>query len=86
MALNRLSVEWGRFSAGVCGAKLHVIYDPDADRPIYAAVNKASVNDITVAQTMPIMHPRPLMCMTSATMTTPGGPNSMPPNAGSSPA
>jgi len=45
---------WARFSAGVCGAKLHVIYDPDADRPIYAAVNKASVNDITVAQSMPI--------------------------------
>lgn len=45
---------WARFSAGVCGAKLHVIYDPDADRPIYAAVSKASVNDITVAQAMPI--------------------------------
>jgi hypothetical protein len=46
--------EWARFSAGVCGAKVHVIYDPDADRPIYAAVSRANVNDITVAQTMPI--------------------------------
>jgi hypothetical protein len=33
--LNGLS-QWARFSAGVCGAKVHVIYDPDADRPIYA--------------------------------------------------
>jgi len=46
--------DWARFSAGVCGAKVHVIYDPDADRPIYAAVSRANVNDITLAQTMPI--------------------------------
>jgi hypothetical protein len=45
---------WARFSAGVCGAKVHVIYDPDADRPIYAAVSAANVNDITAAQAMPI--------------------------------
>lgn len=46
--------QWARFSAKVCGAKLHVIYDPDADRPIYAAVSTANVNDITAAQAMPI--------------------------------
>ena len=46
---------WARFSAGVCGAKVHVIYDPDADRPIYAAVSAANVNDITAAQAMPIL-------------------------------
>ncbi|HEY7800298.1 MAG TPA: IS4 family transposase [Hyphomonadaceae bacterium] len=51
--LNGFS-DWARFSAGVCGAKVHVIYDPDADRPIYAAVSAANVNDITAAQTMPI--------------------------------
>src|SRR5512144_1818616 len=50
----RLS-SWARFSAGVCGAKAHVIYDPDADRPIYAAVSAANVNDITAAQAMPIV-------------------------------
>ena len=48
------SSQWARFSAGVCGAKVHVIYDPDADRPIYAAVSTAKVNDITMAQAMPI--------------------------------
>jgi len=52
--LNERSADWARFSAGVCGAKVHVIYDADADRPIYAAVSAANVNDITVAQQMPI--------------------------------
>src|SRR5205823_13209287 len=36
--LNEHSASWARFSTGVCGAKVHVIYDADADRPIYAAV------------------------------------------------
>jgi hypothetical protein len=52
--LNQHSAGWARFSAGVCGAKVHVVYDPDADRPIYAAVSAANVNDITMAQQMPI--------------------------------
>jgi len=52
--LNALSADWARFSTGVCGAKVHVIYDADADRPIYAGVSAANVNDITVAQQMPI--------------------------------
>jgi hypothetical protein len=52
--LNEFSAGWARFSAGVCGAKVHVIYDADADRPVYAAVSAAKVNDITVAQQMPI--------------------------------
>src|ERR1700738_5310251 len=52
--LNQRSAGWARFSAGVCGAKVHVIYDADADRPIYAAVTAANTNDITMAQQMPI--------------------------------
>jgi hypothetical protein len=52
--LNEHSRQWARFSAKVCGAKVHVIYDADADRPIYAVVSAANVNDITVAQRMPI--------------------------------
>jgi IS4 transposase len=52
--LNERSASWARFSAGVCGAKVHVIYDADADRPIYAAVTTAKVNDITMAKQMPI--------------------------------
>jgi IS4 transposase len=52
--LTERSGDWARFSAGVCGAKVHVIYDADADRPIYAAVSTANVNDISAAQQMPI--------------------------------
>jgi IS4 transposase len=52
--LNERSADWARFSAGVCGAKVHVVYDADADRPIYAAISAARVNDITAAHQMPI--------------------------------
>jgi len=52
--LNERSAGWARFSAGVCGAKMHVIYDADADRPIYAAISAANVNDITTAHRMPV--------------------------------
>jgi IS4 transposase len=54
LRLDSRSAGWARFSATVCGAKAHVIYDPDRDRPIYAAVTPARTNDITAAQAMPI--------------------------------
>ena len=52
--LTGLGAEWARFSAKASGAKLHVVYDPDADRPLYAAISAAKVNDITAAKAMPI--------------------------------
>ncbi len=54
LPLNGLSRDWASFSTGVCGAKMHIVYDPDADCPIYAAVTPANVNDITAAKEMPI--------------------------------
>jgi hypothetical protein len=54
LPLNGLSADWAHFSAGVCGAKAHVIYDPDADCPIYASITNRAVNDITPAKDMPI--------------------------------
>ena len=54
LRLSGLGAQWARFSATAAGAKLHVIYDPDADRPVYAAVTAAKVNDITPAKAMPI--------------------------------
>ncbi len=42
------------FSAGVCGAKAHIVYDPDAVQPVYLQITKANVNDITAAQAMPV--------------------------------
>lgn len=55
LKLNELSATWARFSAKTCGAKLHVIYDPDTDQPIHAVFSVAKVNDITAAQDMPIV-------------------------------
>lgn len=52
--LAGLNAEWARFSKGVCGAKAHIIYDPDADRPLYLEVTTAKVNDITPAKAMPV--------------------------------
>ena len=54
LRLTTLSAGWARSPNKASGAKLHVIYDPDADRPIYAVMSAANVNDITVAQQMPI--------------------------------
>jgi hypothetical protein len=52
--LNNLSGDWATFSAGVCGAKAHIIYDPDANQPVYLHVTASNVNDITAAKEMPI--------------------------------
>jgi Transposase DDE domain/Domain of unknown function (DUF4372) len=52
--LSGLSGKWATFSAGVCGAKAHIIYDPDTDQPLYLMVTPANVNDITAAKEMPI--------------------------------
>jgi len=52
--LAGLASDWARFSKGVCGAKAHVIYDPDAEIPLYLEITTAKVNDITAAQAMPI--------------------------------
>ena len=55
LKLDRRSADWARFSEAACGAKVHVIYDPDADRPIWAVVTAANINDITPAKAMPIV-------------------------------
>lgn len=54
VSLSRLSRDWATFSEGVCGAKAHIVYDPDADQPLYLMVTAANVNDITAAKQMPI--------------------------------
>jgi hypothetical protein len=66
LRLDGRSLDWARFSEKVCGARLHVVYDADADRPIGAcpraglrpdpgaAITPARVNDITAARQMPI--------------------------------
>ena len=59
----------GGVSAGVCGAKAHVVYDPDGDQPLYLMVTAANVNDIVAAKQMPIEPGLPV-CSTSATTIT----------------
>jgi hypothetical protein len=54
LPLNSLSADWSRFSAHFCGAKAHIVYDPDADCPLYLEVTPSRVNDITAAKEMPI--------------------------------
>jgi transposase len=54
LRLSQLSADWARFSNGVCGAKLHIVYDADGEHPVDAVVTPARVNDITVAKTLPI--------------------------------
>jgi hypothetical protein len=52
--LSSLSEDWATFSTDVFGAKAHIVYDPNADRPVYFAVTPSNVNDITAAKVMPI--------------------------------
>jgi Transposase DDE domain/Domain of unknown function (DUF4372) len=52
--LAGIGSEWARFSAEVCGAKAHIVYDPDLACPIYHVVTEANVNDIVPAKQMPI--------------------------------
>jgi hypothetical protein len=54
LRLSGLSRDWATFSTDVFGAKAHIVYDPNADRPVYFAVTAANVNDITAAKAMPI--------------------------------
>jgi hypothetical protein len=52
--LAGIGTEWARFSAEVCGAKAHIIYDPHLACPIYHVVTEANINDIVPAKQMPI--------------------------------
>ena len=54
LRLAGIGSQWARFSADVCGAKVHVVYDADLAGPVYHAISAANVNDITAAKDMPI--------------------------------
>jgi IS4 transposase len=54
LRLDTRSADWAHYRTTVNGAKLHVIYDADGERPIYHAVTPARINDISKAQRMPI--------------------------------
>jgi IS4 transposase len=54
LRLSSLSADWAGFSTDFSGAKIHIVYDPKADLPVYFAVTPCKVNDITSAKVMPI--------------------------------
>jgi hypothetical protein len=54
LPLSGMGSEWAHYSSKPCGVKAHVIYDADAECPIYAAMTPARINDITAAKAMPI--------------------------------
>src|SRR5438445_8885722 len=54
LRLSSLSADWAGFSSDFCGAKIHVVYDPRAELPVYFAVTPCRVNDISSAKAMPI--------------------------------
>jgi IS4 transposase len=54
LRLSSLNADWASFSTDVFGAKVHVVYDPKADLPLYFEVTAANINDITPAKAMPI--------------------------------
>jgi IS4 transposase len=54
LRLSSLSADWAGFSTDFSGAKVHIVYDPKAELPVYFAVTPSKVNDITSAKAMPI--------------------------------
>src|SRR3954467_111973 len=54
LRLSSLSAGWAGFSSDFSGAKIHIVYDPKAELPVYFAVTPSKINDITSAKAMPI--------------------------------
>jgi IS4 transposase len=46
--------DWARWNGRIRGMKMHVVYDPDANRPHDLAVTPATVNDVEIGQQVPI--------------------------------
>src|SRR5579863_152629 len=45
---------WAKWNGRIRGMKMHVAYDPDADRPYGVAVTPATVNDVEIGQQVAI--------------------------------
>jgi len=51
--LNSLH-DWAQWNGRTRGLKTHVVYDPDADRPIRLAITPSTVNDVVMARELEI--------------------------------
>lgn len=54
ITLNALSHDWAHYDATCDGVKMHIVYDPRGERPVYFAVSPAKENDLVQATAMPI--------------------------------
>lgn len=54
VSLSPLSSDWASYEAHNAGAKLHVVYDPDAEVPVHFAVSPQRDSDISAAKALPI--------------------------------
>jgi hypothetical protein len=54
LSLSWLSARWAHFSAKLCAAKAHIVFDPDAGLPVYSIVTPARTPDLTAIRKMPI--------------------------------
>jgi hypothetical protein len=54
LRLSGVGARWAHVSKRACGVKMHLVYDPDADRPVYHQTSRAKINDITPAKQMPL--------------------------------
>lgn len=86
--LAGIGTQWARFSADVCGAKAHVIYDPDSSTIPTSPTRSITRSAPPMSTTSPPprrcrLRRAPPMCSISAITITAGGPSSMPPAAGS---
>lgn len=52
LPLNSLSQNWAAYKAHRPGAKLHIVYDPNAAAPVHFQVTAARTNEITMAKAM----------------------------------
>lgn len=46
--------QWAGWNGRTRGLKTHVVYDPDADRPVHLEITAATVNDVVVGRRQPI--------------------------------
>jgi putative transposase len=46
--------QWAQWNGRTRGLKAHVVYDPDADRPIHLEITAATVNDVVAGRRQPV--------------------------------
>jgi Transposase DDE domain/Domain of unknown function (DUF4372) len=54
MSLNSFSADWASYESHGPGAKMHVVYDPNAATPVHFAITPQRDSDINAAKGMPI--------------------------------